>query len=875
VKKLVIAEKPSVAEQLAAVIDHCKKSRDYYEGEHYIVSWAVGHLVGLAEPEEYDKKYKQWLLSYLPIIPEVFHFSVLKGAEERFSALKKLMALKDVDEVINACDAGREGELIFRNIYAQAGAKKPSLRLWLSSYTDDSIRDGFRRLRPESGYDDLGKAALARSEADWLVGINATRGLTRRNGSLVTVGRVQTPVLALIAKREKEVQAFTPEPYFEVQAEFKVLPQGEPTYTGQWHRGSESRFAEEAAAKTIVAKCSGHRGKIASVVQKENRMQIPYLYDLGLLQREANGLYGLSASRTLHAAQSLYEEKRAVTYPRTDSKFLPVALRKEVMTVLSDLASGEYGPYVEHVQREKWKMRSFVFNDAKVSDHYAIIPTGTRLNRSSLSHDESVVYDLVVRRFVEQFYPEAVLMLTRVETLIEGETFGSDGRVVKIPGWLEVAPRDAESTDLPDLREDLPVQAFRVENEHKLTKAPPRFTDASIIAAMETAGKLVDDEELAEAMKERGLGTPATRAEIIEKLIRTGVVERKARSLVATRRGMDLIDLLEAIQLSDLVAPDLTGEWEMSLRKIEKGLLGDTEFVHRIDEFTRQMIEKIKGYEAPTQIGVESTEPVGVCPICGGKVLERPSSYVCEHHGRKKTDCKFSIPKVILQRPIAREEALQLMNEKKTEMLDGFVSRRGFKFSARLLLKPDNKLEWEFADGSGDSMAAAEVVVNEEPLGRCPVCQGSVVETTDHYRCTSADCRFQMKKVYSNRAIDRATARDLLEKGKTGLIEDFVSKYNKPFSAYLKLGSRGRVEFEFLNKSPRSGRRVTRRTSEKSTAAMPESCSKAAAMSPKETAGKKARTKPSKVSDKAAPTRSTKAPAKTSSRVPKRKGGVS
>lgn len=808
-KKLVIAEKPSVAEQLAGVIDHCKKSREYYEGEHYIVSWAVGHLVGLAEPEDYDKKYKQWLLSYLPIIPEAFRFSVLEGAEDRFNVLGKLIASKEVDEVINACDAGREGELIFRNIYVQAGGKKPASRLWLSSYTDESIRDGFKHIRPESAYDDLGKAALARSEADWLVGINATRGLTRRNGSLVTVGRVQTPVLALIAKREKEVQAFTPMPYFEVDAQFKVVPHGEPTYAGLWHRGSESRLADQEAAEAIATKCSGHRGVVASVAQKENRMQVPYLYDLGLLQREANGLNGLSASRTLRAAQSLYEAKRAITYPRTDSKYLPKALRKEVVTVLDDLGMGEYAPYVQRVQREGWKMRSFVFNDEKVSDHYAIIPTGTRLDRSSLSHDESVVYDLVVRRFLEQFYPEAVLMVTRVETVVEGETFGSDGRVVKTSGWLEVAPREADSKDLPELKEKLSVQAFRVESERKLTKAPPRFTDASIIAAMETAGKLVDDEELAEAMKERGLGTPATRAEIIEKLIRTGVVERKARSLVATRRGIDLIDLLEAIHLSDLVAPDLTGDWEMSLRKIEKGSLGNVEFLERIEGFTRQMIEKIKGYEAPTQIGIESAEPLGVCPICGGNVLERPASYVCEHHGRKKTDCKFSIPKMILRRSISREEALQLMTDKRTDMLDGFVSRRGFKFSARLLLKPDNKLEWEFAEGSGGSSAATEPVVNEEPLGRCPVCQGLVVETTEHYRCAAADCRFQMKRVYAGKTIDRDMARNLLEKGKTDLIEDFVSKYNRPFSAYLKLGDKGKVEFEFLNKGPRTGRRTT------------------------------------------------------------------
>lgn len=816
-KKLVIAEKPSVAERLAGVIDHCKKNRDFYEGEHYIVSWAVGHLVGLAEPEEYDKKYKQWLLSYLPIIPEPFKFAVLEGAEDRFSALKKLMASRDVDEIINACDAGREGELIFRNIYAQAGAKKPASRLWLSSYTDESIQEGFKRIRPEQGYDDLGKAALARSEADWLVGINATRGLTRRNGSLVTVGRVQTPVLALIVKREEEVLAFQPQPYFEVQAQFKVVPGGEPTYAGLWHRGSENRLAARADAEAIAAKCSNRRGAIVSVAQKESRMAVPYLFDLGLLQREANSLYGLSASRTLRAAQSLYEEKRALTYPRTDSKFLPKALRKEVVTVLNDLNGGEYTDFIKHVQKEKWQMRSFVFNDAKVSDHYAIIPTGIRLDRNNLSHDESVVYDLVVRRFLAQFYPEAVLMLTHVETVVEGENFGSDGRVVNVSGWLEVAPRETDSRDLPDLKDGAKVEAYDVACERKLTKAPPRFTDASIIAAMETAGKFVDDEELAEALKERGLGTPATRAEIIEKLIRTGVVERKARSLVATKRGMDLINLLEAIEMADLVTPDLTGEWEMNLRRIEKGKLGQDVFMKRIEKFTQAMIQKIKSYETPTQIGVESTEPLGICPICGGKVIEHPASYMCEHHGRKKTDCKFSIPKVILRRPITREEAQQLITEKKTAMLDGFVSKRGFKFSARLLLKPDNKLEWEFAEGPGGS-AATESVINEESLGRCPLCQGQVVETTDHYRCTTADCHFQMKKTYAGKTIDRNMARTILEKGKTDLIEDFVSRYNKPFSAYLKLGDKGRVEFEFLNKTNRSRKGKTERAKKPRTA---------------------------------------------------------
>ncbi len=812
-KKLVIAEKPSVAEQLAAVIDRCKKTRDYYEGENYIVSWAVGHLVGLAEPDEYDKKYKQWLLSDLPIIPERFHFTVLDGAEQRFAVLKKLMTSKDIEEIINACDAGREGELIFRNVYVMAGSHKPVSRLWLSSYTSESIREGFRGLRSEAEYDDLGKAALARSEADWLVGINATRGLTRRNGSLVTIGRVQTPVLGLIARREKEIQAFSPAPYYEIAADFKALPNGEPVYQGLWHRGSQTRLDDEHEAESIVARCRGRKGVVASVEQRESRLPVPYLYDLGLLQREANILNGLSASRTLRAAQSLYEEKRAITYPRTDSKFLPKTLQKEVARILGELNTDEYSPFVQHALEEGWTMRSFAFNDDKVTDHYAIIPTGTRVERKALSHDESIVYDLVVRRFIEQFYPEAVFLLTRVETVVRDETFGTDGRVVQRKGWMEVAPGEADIRDLPPLTKGIAIQAFKMAVEHKLTKPPQHFTDASIIAAMETAGKLVDDEELAEAMRERGLGTPATRADIIEKLIRTGVVERKARSLMATRRGIDLIDLLETIQLAELVAPDLTGNWEMNLRKIEKGAMGEEEFLTRIREFTRQMVDKIKVYEVQTQIGVESTEPLGVCPLCGGNVVERPASYVCEHHGRKKTDCKFSIPKVILKRPLSRKEACQLIREKRTEMLDGFVSRRGFKFSARLLLTADNKLEWEFANGPAGA-SAEEPIIDAEPLGRCPICQGSVVETSGHYRCADAGCRFQMEKVYAGKAIDRETVRKLLETGKTDLIEDFVSRYNRPFSAYLKLGERGRVEFEFLNRergkgphaAPRSGR---------------------------------------------------------------------
>lgn len=870
-KKLVIAEKPSVAEQLAAVVDHCKKTREYYEGEHYVISWAVGHLVGLAEPEEYDKKYKQWLLSYLPIIPKPFRFSVLEGAEDRFGILKKLMMSDDISEIINACDAGREGELIFRNIYAKAGARKPSSRLWLSSYTESSIREGFRNLHPETDYDDLGRAALSRSEADWLVGINATRGLTRRNGSLVTVGRVQTPVLALIVKREKEIQAFTPEPYYEVEARFSVLPQGEPSYTGQWHRGSETRLADETAAQAIVARCTDKRGRVLSCVQKESRLQVPYLYDLGLLQREANSLYGLSASRTLRAAQSLYEEKRALTYPRTDSKFLPIALRNEVKIVLNDLAGDEYGTYVEHICREKWRMRSFVFNDAKVSDHYAIIPTGTRIDRSSLPHDESVVYDMVVRRFLAQFFPEGLLMLTRVETLVEGEMFGSDGRVVKQEGWLEVAQRDAESRELPNITTDQNVRTNKIEAERKLTKAPARYTDASIIAAMETAGKLVDDEELAEAMKERGLGTPATRAEIIEKLVRTGVVERRARNVVATHRGIDLVDLLEQIRLSDLIAPDLTGEWEMSLRRIERGMLGDAEFMRRIEAFARELVDKIKGYEAPTQIGVESAEPVGACPLCGAPVIERPSSYACERHGRKKTDCAFSIPKIILRRPISRAEVLQLMEHRETILLDGFVSRRGFKFSAQLRLKPDGKLEWQFADES-NGKASTEMVVNDEPLGRCPVCASPVVETTERYRCSSTDCRFAMKKIYANKTIGRTVAHALLETGRTELIDDFVSKYNRAFSAYLKLGAGGKVEFEFLNKHPRSGGTTSGRKAYR--AAVDSNLKPGAAHALSERRKGKAGIKPSKTRGEINRRKAGTTLAKRASRVSRDKGGA-
>ena len=583
-KTLVIAEKPSVARDLADALPGSFENNDtYLESEDTVITFAVGHLVELTDPEDYDERFKKWRMADLPIVPEEFRLRARdKKAEKQLKVIHKLLKRDDVTRVVNACDAGREGELIFAYIYETSGVDKPVERLWINSMTKSAIKDGFEKLRPGEQLRPLEAAARSRSEADWLVGMNATRAATIRGrawvGGVVSLGRVQTPTLALMVKREREIQAFVPEPYWLVHAEF------DPRYEGLWFEGEETRLKEAKRAEEIAAKVSGAEGVVESVERKEQSERAPLLYDLTSLQRDANRRFGFSARRTLQAAQSLYEDKKAITYPRTSSRWLSGDLVSQLKPTAATLQPiPDYAEAARYVLGLQQLPLGRVVNDSKVSDHHAIIPTDVEHELDRFSPDERRVFDLVARRFLAVFHPPARYARTTIVTLVEEERFRSRGKITLEAGWRGVYGLESdedrkarqqeedsenESAELPPLEQGQRVTCATAEVEAKETKPPPRYTEATLLSAMETAGKLIDDEELREAMKESGLGTPATRAETIETLIRREYIERAGKDLTPTPKGLQVISMLEE---HPLTSPELTGDWEKRLADIERG----------------------------------------------------------------------------------------------------------------------------------------------------------------------------------------------------------------------------------------------------------------------------------------------------------------
>jgi DNA topoisomerase III len=713
VKTLVIAEKPSVARDLTGALPGTfENNESYYESEDTIITFAVGHLVELTDPEDYDEKFKKWRMADLPIVPEEFRLRPRdKKAEKQLKVIHKLLRRDDVDRIVNACDAGREGELIFAYIYETSGVDKPVERLWISSLTKTAIKEGFEHLRPGEQLAQLEAAARSRSEADWLVGMNATRAATIRGrawvGGVVSLGRVQTPTLALLVKREREIQAFVPEPYWLVHAEF------DPRYQGLWFEGDETRLKEAKRADEIAAKVSGKDGTVESVERKEQSERAPLLYDLTSLQRDANRRFGFSARRTLQAAQSLYEDKKAITYPRTNSRWLSGDLVPQLKPTAATLQPiGEYAAAARYVLGLQQLPLARVVNDSKVSDHHAIIPTDVEHDVSRFSPDERRVFDLVARRFLAVFHPPARYARTTVVTLVEDERFRSRGKVTLEAGWRGVygllSDADAqqqrqdeegenESAELPPLEQGQTVRCASAEVEAKETKPPPRYTEATLLSAMETAGKLVDDEELREAMKESGLGTPATRAETIETLIRREYIERAGKDLTPTPKGLQVITMLEE---HPLTSPELTGNWEKRLTDIEHGSDDRGKFIDDIAEFTRATVEKIAELDKE-KLRPERVE-LGPCPRCGAEtgeiIKENSKAYGCTSwKSREETGCGFVIWKRVAGRTITPELARQLLEEGKTkEVVSGFRSRAGKPFRARLVLNDEGKVEFDF-----------------------------------------------------------------------------------------------------------------------------------------------------------------------------------
>jgi DNA topoisomerase III len=632
-KALVIAEKPSVASDIARALGGFQKHEDYFESDAFVLSSAIGHLVELVVPEEFEVKRGKWTFAHLPIIPPHFDLQPIDRTAARLKLLAKLIRRKDVDRLINACDAGREGELIFRNVVKYVGSTKPIQRLWLQSMTPAAIREAFGSLRDDAALRPLADAAVCRSEADWLVGINATRAMTAFNSKtggfhLTTVGRVQTPTLAIVVEREERIKGFVPRKYWELHGTFAATA-GE--YRGRWfdetfsrNRNGDAELKPERCwtveqVEALRDKCLGKPG-VVTEESKPTTQVSPLLYDLTSLQREANSRFGFPAQRTLQIAQALYERHKAITYPRTDSRALPEDYRRTVVETLEALGTEPYGTFAKQILQADWvKPNKRIFNNAKVSDHFAIIPTPAP--PKNLQADEAKIYDMIIRRFLAIFFPAAEFLVTTRITRVEGEPFKTEGKVMVNPGWLAVYGRDIATEDTPTL---IPVQPNEtvattdleiIANE---TKPPARFTEATLLGAMEGAGKLVDDEELRAAMSEKGLGTPATRAAIIEGLLREVYLHRVGRELQPTAKAFSLMALLRGLGIPELTAPELTGNWEYKLKQMERGQLVRDAFMREIGEMTSSIVRKAKEHEHDTIPGEFGTLKVP-CPKCGAK----------------------------------------------------------------------------------------------------------------------------------------------------------------------------------------------------------------------------------------------------------------
>jgi len=705
-KTLVIAEKPSVGRDLARVLPGAfQKHEGYLETDEHVMTWAVGHLVQLAEPDEYDAKFKKWRMADLPIVPDAFKLVVRdERSKKQMGVITKLLARPDVDQVVNACDAGREGELIFAWTYEKAKARKPVQRLWLSSMTTGAIKSALADLRPRDDFARLEEAARSRSEADWIVGMNATRAATIRLRSsfdgAVSLGRVQTPTLALIARREEEIRAFKPEAYWLVDATFE--PSGGESgrrYAGRYHAGAQPRCKTAAEAEAVVAAVRGRAGEVTKLEKTTKKERAPLLYDLTTLQREANNRFGFSARRTLGAAQRLYEEHKALTYPRTSSRFLTGDMAGEIKPTAALLGrQREYARAAEYVTGLDTLPLGRVVNDAKVTDHHAIIPTKAEHDTGRMSDDDKRIYDMVVRRFLAVFHPEAVFENTRIETTVADHVFRTRGRVLVVPGWRGVygegfeersAADDDEGADqsLPKVAQGEAVDTLEVGSEEKETKPPRRYSDASLLAAMETAGKLVDDDELREAMKDSGIGTPATRAAIIERLIDVAYIERDARSLVCTEKGLNVIRLLDGHALT---SPGMTGDWEHRLGRIEHGEETRERFMKDIAEFARGTVAELDAKLKEVRI---PRADLGPCPVCGRSIVENRKGFSC--WSREDPGCGFVIWKSKAGKMLPMAVAKEMIATGRTaKAVTGFKGRSGKSFRARLALQQSEEGKW-------------------------------------------------------------------------------------------------------------------------------------------------------------------------------------
>ncbi len=844
-KKLIIAEKPSVAADIARALGGFAKHDDYFENDDFVLSSAVGHLLELACPEEYEVKRGKWSFAHLPVIPPHFALKPIEKSESRLKLLTKLIKRKDVTTLVNACDAGREGELIFNYIAQHAKSGKAVQRLWLQSMTQQAIREGFAGLRDGAEMKGLADAAVCRSESDWLVGINGTRAMTAFNSKtggfhLTTVGRVQTPTLALLVEREDKIRRFKPRPYWELEGVFSCAA-GE--YRGKWFdenftkgKGEEDehlradRLWDEARAKALQGKCTSKPGLVSEEAKPSSQLS-PLLYDLTSLQREANSRFGFSAKATLGLAQALYEKHKVLTYPRTDARALPedyLGTVKDTLKMLTGEGVGKghdesllsrFSPFAHQILARNWVIpNKRIFNNAKISDHFAIIPTLQAPKH--LSEPEQKLYDMVVKRFLAVFYPAAEYMVTTRITRVEGEPFKTEGKVLVNPGWLAVYGREGQAGDEGNLVAVSPKETVHTDEvvlNATETRPPARYSEATLLSAMEGAGKMVDDEELKAAMAGRGLGTPATRAQIIENLIGEQYLHREGRELQPTAKAFSLMTLLNGLGIRELTAPELTGEWEWKLARMERGEMSREAFMQEIAAMTQHIVDRAKSYDSDTIPG-DFGELETPCPKCGGKIKETYKKFQCQA-------CDFALWKIVAGRQYEASEIEVLLTERKIGPLTGFRNKMGRPFNAIIKLNAENQPEFDFGTGTGGDEGSAEEVdfSGQQSLGACPKCAGQVFEHGMAYVCEksvgpSKTCDFRSGKVILQQAVEPEQMQKLLATGRTDLLKDFVSsRTRRKFSAFLVRGADGKVGFEFEKREPKA--KAAAKTSSKKSSA--------------------------------------------------------
>jgi DNA topoisomerase-3 len=850
-KTLVIAEKPSVAQDivraLTPVAGKFEKHEDHFENEKYVVTSAVGHLVEIQAPEEFDVKRGKWSFAHLPVIPPHFDIKPMDKTKSRLNAIVKMAKRKDVNAFINACDAGREGELIFRLIQQYSKVQHPVKRLWLQSMTPQAIRDGFETLRSDAQMMPLADAARCRSEADWLVGINGTRAMTAFNSRdggffLTTVGRVQTPTLSVVVEREEKIRKFVSRDYWEIHASFKAQA---GNYDAKWFDPTWKKAAANQAAGNLEesdpelkadrkwslaeakAIADAVRGKPATVTEesKPTTQASPLLFDLTSLQREANGKFGYSAKTTLSIAQSLYERHKALTYPRTDSRALPedyLPVVRETFEMLAKSPMKHLAPHAATALKGNYiKPSKRIFDNTKVSDHFAIIPTLQA--PTGLSEAEQKVYDLVVRRFMAVFFPSAEYQVTTRISLCEGHSFKTEGKVLVKPGWLAIYGKEAQDetkegddksgATLVPVQPGEKVLTETVNAKGLQTRPPARYSEATLLGAMEGAGKAIEDEELRAAMHEKGLGTPATRSSIIEGLIVEKYMLREGRELIPTAKAFQLMTLLRGLGVEELSKAELTGEWEYKLSQMEHGKLSRSSFMAEIAAMTERMVKKAKEYDRDTIPGDYATL-TAPCPNCGGVVKENYRRYTCTGKPGVSEPCGFSFGKTPAGRTFEVAEVEQFLRDKKIGPLEGFRSKAGWPFTAEMVIKFDEetknyKLEFDFGDDKkGEESGELIDFSGKESLGACPKCGAAVFEHGKNYVCEKSvptdaqatpSCDFKTGQIILQQPVSREQMQKLLLEGKTDMLDKFVSmRTRRPFKAMLAWDSEaGKVGFEF------------------------------------------------------------------------------